>query len=110
MNSAYKKGINEGLEQGIEQGREQGLEQGASRERQILVRRMLSLGQSPQAVAEFTGLALEEILQIAAASEEYPAGDTPTPKTVSEPRRRASRPEKKRRKTRTPESMVTSRR
>lgn len=81
----------EGLEQGLEQGREEGLKQGADRERRVLVRRMLSLGQPSQAVAEFTGLALEEVLQIAEANEEYPAGDTMASKKVSEPRRRASR-------------------
>ena len=64
----YEKGISIGLttgrEEGISIGLEQGLERGAYQTKLETARRLLSMGLSPEQVAQGTGLSLEVILQL----------------------------------------------
>ena len=57
-------GLQQGIEKGIEQGIEQGLEQGAYQKALETARMFLSMGLSPEQVAQGTNLPLETILQL----------------------------------------------
>ena len=58
-----EEGISIGLERGLEQGRLEGLERGAYQTKLETARTLLSMGFSPQQVAQGTGLPLETVQQ-----------------------------------------------
>ena len=53
--------LERGIEQGLEQGLAQGLEQGKAEERLDIARRLLSLGCTPEVIAQATTFSVEEI-------------------------------------------------
>ena len=57
-------GLEQGLERGLEQGRLEGLECGAYQTKLETARTFLSMGFSPQQVAQGTGLPLETVQQL----------------------------------------------
>ncbi len=61
---AYAIGLERGIERGLEQGRLEGLERGAYQNKLETARTFLSMGFSPQQVAQGTGLPLETVLQL----------------------------------------------
>ena len=64
MADARYDGYDEGYEKGISIGLERGLAQGAYQTKLETARRLLSMGLSPEQVAQGTGLSLEVILQL----------------------------------------------
>ena len=58
---AIRSGLAQGLEQGLAQGREQGLAQGSHDKAVEIARNLLGAGLSNMQIAEYTGLAQEEI-------------------------------------------------
>ena len=61
---AYEEGLFTGREEGISIGLEQGLERGAYQTKLETARTFLSMGFSPQQVAQGTGLPLETVQQL----------------------------------------------
>ena len=57
-------GIQQGIERGIKQGLEQGVKQGAYQTKLETAKTLLSMGLSPEQVAQGTNLPLETILQL----------------------------------------------
>ena len=60
----HEAGLQVGIQQGIEQGIEQGLERGAHQKALETAKNLLSMGLSPEQVAQGTNLPLETIQQI----------------------------------------------
>ena len=60
----YEVGLQTGLQQGIEQGLERGLEQGAYKKALETAQNLLSMGLSPEQVAQGTNLPVETIHEI----------------------------------------------
>ena len=65
MADMRRDGFEEGLTTGLEQGREQGREQGAYEKALETARKFLSMGLSPEQVAQGTNLPLETVLELA---------------------------------------------
>ena len=65
MADMRRDGFEEGLTTGLEQGREQGREQGAYEKALETARKFLSMGLSPEQVAQGTNLPLETVLDLA---------------------------------------------
>ncbi len=61
---AYAIGLERGIERGLERGRQEGIERGAYQNKLETARTFLSMGFSPQQVAQGTGLPLETVLQL----------------------------------------------
>ncbi|MBO5731137.1 MAG: hypothetical protein J6R67_08065 [Treponema sp.] len=57
-------GLERGIERGLERGRQEGIERGAYQNKLETARTFLSMGFSPQQVAQGTGLPLETVLQL----------------------------------------------
>ena len=62
--NARAEGIEQGIEQGRKQGVKQGIEQGSLQERRFIVTNMFHRGKTPEEIAEFSGIPLDEILSI----------------------------------------------
>ncbi|MCI9052561.1 MAG: hypothetical protein HFI05_11715 [Lachnospiraceae bacterium] len=60
FNQGVRQGIEEGIVQGIEQGIVQGIEQGEEK----LIYQMLSIGRSPEEIASFCNISIEEVLKV----------------------------------------------
>ena len=60
----HEAGLQVGIQQGIEQGIEQGLERGAHQKALETAKNLLSMGLSPEQVAQGTNLPLEILQQI----------------------------------------------
>ena len=65
MADMRRDGFEEGLTTGLEQGREQGREEGAYERALETARKFLSMGLSPEQVAQGTNLPLETVLELA---------------------------------------------
>ncbi|MBO5692078.1 MAG: hypothetical protein J6R96_09505, partial [Spirochaetaceae bacterium] len=62
--SGFERGHEAGLQVGIQQGIEQGLERGAHQKALETAKNLLSMGLSPEQVAQGTNLPLETVQQI----------------------------------------------
>ena len=62
--AGLQAGLQQGIEQGLEQGIEQGLEQGAHQTKLETAKNLLSMGLSPEQVAQGTNLPLETVLAL----------------------------------------------
>ena len=60
----YDEGYEKGISIGLERGRATGREEGAYQTKLETARNLLSMGLSPEQVAQGTGLSLEVILQL----------------------------------------------
>ena len=65
MADARYDGYDEGYEEGISIGLEQGLERGAYQNKLETARKLLSMGLSPEQVAQGTSLPLDAVLELA---------------------------------------------
>ena len=61
LQAGLQVGLQQGIEQGIEQGLEQGLEQGAYQNKLETAKTFLSMGFSPEQVAQGTNLPLDVV-------------------------------------------------
>ena len=59
-----KEGYEDGLEKGREEGREEGIEKGRAQELERILQNALLKGHSPEQIADFTGIPLEEVLKV----------------------------------------------
>ena len=59
-----KKGMEKGMEKGLEKGMEKGMEKGRLEANRQTALRLLTMGLSPQQVAEATQLSLDEVNQL----------------------------------------------
>ena len=60
----YEDGIEKGREEGREQGREQGRKEGREQELERILRNALQKDHSPEQIARFIGVDLEEVLSV----------------------------------------------
>ena len=59
--SAEQRGLTCGRKEGREKGIKEGMEKGREEEKRTIARNMKSFGMTPEAIAQMTGLSLEEI-------------------------------------------------
>ena len=59
-----KEGYEDGLEKGREEGREEGIEKGRAQELERILQNALQKGHSPEQIADFTEIPLEEVLKV----------------------------------------------